>query len=85
MIGEKCFKIPFNSDIARLQSRPGLHIIFYRLKEASLFGRQPCKNQTIIISICLSMKEKNDVNTIVHSSIANHIVIVVLLQIITIR
>ncbi len=58
VMGEKCLKIPFNSNIAGLQSRPGLHIIFYRLKEASLFGTHPCKNQTILILIGLSMNKR---------------------------
>ncbi len=40
---------------ALLQSCPGLHNIFYRLKD---FGKDPCKNHTIIILICLLMKRE---------------------------
>ncbi len=85
MIGEKCLKIPFNSNIAGLQSRRGLHITFYGLKEASLFGTYLCKNQTIIILMFINEKKKNDVKMIVPSSIANHVVIAISLQIIAIR
>ncbi len=69
MIGEKCLKIPFHSNVAVLQSRPGLHIIFYRLKEASLFGTGPRKNHIIIILMFINEKEKNHLKMSIPSSI----------------
>lgn len=48
-VSEYCFKL----NIVTLQRRPGLHIIFYKLKKTYLFGADPFKNQTIIIVKCV--------------------------------
>ncbi len=46
-----CVKIKFNSDVVVLQSLPGLHNIFHRLKKTSLFASDPCKNHILICSL----------------------------------
>ncbi len=58
VLSVKCLKIPFDLNIAVLQSHPSLQIIFFRLKETSLFGTHPCQNHTAIILICLLMKKR---------------------------
>ncbi len=85
--GKKCVKISFNLNIAVLQSFPGLHVIFYRLKKTSLFSlvQIPAKICHYRVEMFVSEKENTDVKIIIPSSIANHIAIAVLLQIIAIR
>lgn len=54
-----------------LQTCPGLHIIFYRLKKTHLFGTDPCKNHIVNIKICFSVNMNNYVKMIIPSNIAN--------------
>ncbi len=85
LLVKKCVKILLNSNVAVLQSCPGLHIIYYRLKKTSLFGTDACKNHIIIILIHLLVEKSGDLKVIILSSIANHITITISLQIIAIR
>ncbi len=75
----------FISNIVVLQSCPGSHITFYRLKKISLFGSDPCNNHTRIILIFFFNENKNeDLKIVISSCIAIHIAIAILVQIIAI-
>ena len=63
-------------DTVVLQRRPGLYIIFYRLKKTSFFGADCCNNHNIINA---------NKKIIIASNRANHIAVAISLKIIAFR
>ncbi len=78
-------EINLNSDIVLLQNCPGLHVILYRLKKTSLFGADPCKHHTMVISMFFSENDNNDVKVIIPCNLKNHTASTIQVQIIAIK
>ncbi len=63
----------------------GLHVIFYGLKETSVFRSDPCKNHSTITFMFVSENESNDVKIIIWSNITNHNAVAISIQITAMR